>query len=146
MFSQLKSWPFATLLNQLILSSLLSVIPAAAQQSAMAGPTKRPQVMKSYGKLPLSFEANQGQTDQRVKFLSRGAGYTLFLTEDSAVLSLYGKKANAELRMKLLGANAHASVAGADALPGKSNYLVGNDHKRWRTNVPTYAAVKYTGV
>src|SRR5437879_2997285 len=38
--------------------------------------------------LPLSFEPNQGQTDSRVKFLSRGSGYTLFLTGDEAVLSL----------------------------------------------------------
>src|SRR5258707_6185070 len=29
---------------------------------------------------PMSFEANQGQTDGEVKFLSRGRGYTLFLT------------------------------------------------------------------
>ncbi|PYV02717.1 MAG: hypothetical protein DMG26_10790, partial [Acidobacteria bacterium] len=37
---------------------------------------------EAYGKLPLSFEANQGQTDRRVKFLSRGSGYTLLLTGD----------------------------------------------------------------
>jgi uncharacterized protein DUF1905 len=42
--------------------------------------------------LPLSFEANQGQTNTRVKFLSRGAGYTLFLTGDEAVLKLRGSK------------------------------------------------------
>ena len=45
-------------------------------------------IVKAYGKLPLSFEANRGQTDGQVKFLSRGGGYTLFLTPDQAVLSL----------------------------------------------------------
>ena len=49
---------------------------------------KRQQVVKDYGNLPLSFEANQGQTDDRVKFLARGNGYTLFLTSTEAVLSL----------------------------------------------------------
>ena len=39
-------------------------------------------------KLPLHFEANQGQTDSQVKFLSRGRGYTLFLTPTEAVLAL----------------------------------------------------------
>src|SRR5262249_48711343 len=39
-------------------------------------------------KTPLSFEANHGQTDARVQFLSRGPGYSLFLTSDEAVLSL----------------------------------------------------------
>ncbi len=44
--------------------------------------------MASYGKLPLSFEANQGQTDAEVRFLARGGGYTIFLTDDEAVLTL----------------------------------------------------------
>jgi len=42
----------------------------------------------SYGKLPLSFEPNTGQTNPAVKFLSRGRGYTLWLTSDEAVLGL----------------------------------------------------------
>jgi hypothetical protein len=48
--------------------------------------------------------------------------------------------------MKLQGANARASVTGADALPGKSNYFTGSDPSQWRTDVPTYGAVKYAGV
>lgn len=106
-------------------------------------------------KLPLSFEANYGQTDARVKYLARGPGYTLFLTEDSAVLSLQSGKGptkqqvsaeSAVLKMKLMGGRVHPSVAGADPLPGKSNYFVGHDPKQWRTSVPTYASVKYSGV
>lgn len=45
-------------------------------------------VVETYAKLPLSFEANQGQTDSEVRFLSRGSGYSLFLTSNEAVLSL----------------------------------------------------------
>ncbi len=74
-----------------ILGLLLGFMPASAQQSAAIGAGKQPQIMDSYGKLPLSFEANQGQTDRSVKFLSRGSGYSLFLTQDSAVLALHGK-------------------------------------------------------
>jgi hypothetical protein len=129
-----------------ILGLLLSVFPAAAPVVAKIEPPVRPQVVESYGKLPLSFEANRGQTDQRVKFLSRGPGYSLFLTEDSAVLSLHGKKSSAALRMKLLGANPYPMVTGTDPLPGKSNYFVGKDPNQWRTNVPTYVAVKYASV
>ncbi len=47
-----------------------------------------PVLVGDYGKLPLSFEINRGQTDARVKFLARGRGYALFLTGDEAVLSL----------------------------------------------------------
>jgi len=38
--------------------------------------------------LPLSFEANTGQTDPHVTFLARGRGYTVFLTSTEAVLAL----------------------------------------------------------
>src|ERR1700704_3231031 len=48
----------------------------------------RMRLAENYGKLPLHFEANQGQTDARVKFLSRGAGYSLFLTSTEAVFKL----------------------------------------------------------
>src|SRR5437870_1576493 len=45
-------------------------------------------IVEAYGKLPISFEANHGQTDPEVKFLSRGNGYSLFLTATEAVVSL----------------------------------------------------------
>ena len=53
---------------------------------------------------------------------------------------------NAVLRMKLVKANHAAKVTGVDELPGKSNYFIGNDPKKWRSNVPTYAKVKYEGI
>src|SRR6185369_2828863 len=40
------------------------------------------------GRTPMAFEENAGQTDARVKFLSRGQGYSLFLTPDEAVMTL----------------------------------------------------------
>src|SRR4051812_16759652 len=41
---------------------------------------------EAYGKLPLSFEANQGQSAPQVKFLPRYSGSTLFLTASESVL------------------------------------------------------------
>jgi len=52
----------------------------------------------------------------------------------------------AVVRMKLVGANAAAKLTGLAELPGKSNYFIGDDPKKWRTNVPNYAKVKYTSV
>ena len=52
-------------------------------------------VSSSYGKLPISFELNQGQADGTVQFLARGMGYTLFLTPGEAVLSLRAVHARA---------------------------------------------------
>src|SRR5438093_8462015 len=47
------------------------------------------------------------------------------------------------LRMKFVGANPKTRVKGQKELPGKANYFIGNDPKKWRTNVPTYAKVQY---
>src|SRR5260370_1916283 len=51
-------------------------------------PASKQKVAEEYGKLPLSFEANHGQTDPKVKFLSRGPGYKLFLLPNEAILTL----------------------------------------------------------
>src|SRR5438477_13176586 len=63
-------------------ASNLRATPATPDEALQA------QVSQAYGKLPLSFEVNQGQTDAGVKFLSRGNGYNLFLTPTEAVLTL----------------------------------------------------------
>jgi hypothetical protein len=46
------------------------------------------------------------------------------------------------VNMTLVGANAAVRASGREELPGKSNYFIGNDPSRWRTNVPTYAQVR----
>ncbi len=52
----------------------------------------------------------------------------------------------ATVRMRLVGANKTPEVTGSEALPGRVNYLIGNDPKRWRTGIPTYGKVKYASV
>jgi hypothetical protein len=53
----------------------------------------RTRIQEAYGKLPLSFEPNQGQTEARVKFVARGSGYSLFLTPQEAILALNRSRA-----------------------------------------------------
>jgi Bacterial Ig-like domain (group 3)/Beta-propeller repeat len=66
----------------------------SAKPSAALPPAAQARIADNYGKLPLSFEANHGQSDPQVKFLSRGSGYSLFLTGDEAVLALPGKSSS----------------------------------------------------
>src|SRR5438552_3680930 len=118
---------------------------------ATAAPEAR--VSETYGKLPLHFEANQGQTHQDVRFLARGGGYSLYLTAGEAVLVLTKPNPDATqaratpvvVRMSVVGAAPKPLVSGLDELPGKANYLIGKPVK-WRTNVPTYAKVHYREV
>jgi hypothetical protein len=122
--------------------------------SADVGPSSRPvdpatntraRVAGVYGKLPLSFEDNRGQTDANVRFLSHGQGYRVFVTATETVLVLR-QPSPTVLRMKLIGANPAASSAGSEKLPGKVNYFIGNDPARWHYDVPTYAKVETKSV
>src|SRR5260370_40656986 len=57
--------------------------------------TSKLRILEAYGKLPMAFEANRGQAARQVKFLSRGSGYSVFLTANEAVLALH-KPANVD--------------------------------------------------
>jgi hypothetical protein len=48
--------------------------------------------------------------------------------------------------MRLLGANRRAKATAQDELPGTSNYFIGSDPKKWRTNVPNYTKVQFENV
>jgi hypothetical protein len=124
----------------------------------------------AYGTLPLSFELNQGQTNDRVKFLARSSGYLLFLTSNEAVMALDNPAAHRKgkenrearsridegesagsgtrpprsiVRMKLAGANPAPRIEGLDQLASSSNYFAGSDPAKWRTNIPSYRRVRY---
>ena len=121
-----------------------------------------PRVAESYGKLPLSFEPNLGQTDARVSFMARGGGMTAFFTDTETVMVLSRsergerdplprheqppKVEQAVVRMKLAGAGQPRQASGLEKLPGISNYFIGNDPAKWRTDVPHYARIQYEGV
>jgi len=143
--------------------TLLTFVTGFALPFAAAAEAR---VSQSYGKLPLHFEANQGQTHQDVRFLARGSGYSLYLTAGEAVLVLTKPNPDAKrdlrstperrgtqprgtpvvVRMSLVGAAPKPLVSGREELPGKANYLIGKDPAKWRTNVPTYAKVHYRAV
>ena len=73
-------------------------------------------------------------------------GYPLLLTDRDALLTLPSKSVTEAIRMQVAGARSGIRVTPAEKLPGTVNYLVGNDAAKWRSNIPTYARVKYEGV
>jgi hypothetical protein len=139
-----------------------TVLPLASNtlNPAEAQEQDRLRVEVGYGNLPLSFEPNRGQTDPRVKFLSRAGSRTLWLTSDEAVLAVgrpprpighSAKKAAAVredqiapavLQMKFVGANTSPTIEGEARQPGTVNYFTGKPDE-WRTKIPTYARVRY---
>src|SRR5207302_2382363 len=120
----------------------------------------------AYGRLPLTFEANRGQTDPQFKFLTRTGHRVVYLTPTEAVLVLttgQGKRQDdvararpspkrpeahqaTVVRMRFAGANPAPRMTGLEALPGTANYFIGNDRAKWHTNVPLFARVHYAEV
>ncbi len=157
----------------LLLLGALIVLAAPgskAQGQAPGSAAKLPTAAKAIH-LPLFFEANQGQADSRVRFMARGKGYTLLLTPTETILAesktqvsarsnpfspwqkpLNATKASREsvIRMQLVGANSAPAMTGLEELPGKVNYLIGNDPSKWQTQVPLYSEARteqvYPGV
>jgi len=98
-----------------------------------------------YGKVPLSFEKNLGQVDSRVRFLSRGSGYGVFLMDREAILRL-NHRAPATVRISLAGQSSASTIEAVDPLPGKTHYLKGPGPDQWHADLPTYGRVRYNGV
>jgi hypothetical protein len=115
--------------------------------------------------LPLRFEPNRGQMDERVRFLARGQGYGLYLTTEGATLALYrsvpgshpakpgvhgrhdeAQREQAVVSMHLVGGRRDVEPVGSEVQPGQSHYFVGNDPARWRTDIEGYGRVQYSGM
>lgn len=141
--------------------SLLTLAAAIPSMSAPGGPVKpvnsgpdaatRARVKAEYARLPLSFE--QAPEGSDIQYLSRGSGYAVYLTGSGTTLALRQPATSrteagrpAILKMRLVSGNPDASMAALNELPGKSNYFIGNDPSKWRTDVPNYARVAARGV
>ncbi|MFQ5481774.1 MAG: SBBP repeat-containing protein [Nitrospinaceae bacterium] len=124
--------------------------PASDRRTSTPAPGP-PQAL--FRRLPLHFEPNAGQADAKVRFLTRGHGFGLYLTPEAMLLVLNGPQPEAEdaataspeptgIRISWPGAQPGRPEPLAP-LPGKINYLLGNRPDRWRTGLPTYSRIRY---
>lgn len=115
-----------------------------------------------YDNLPLYFEPNQGQTNERISFLYHGHGYNLYLVPTEIVIVLTpgehrrqpnlsnSKKAeNIQkdiVSVSFIGADPTARIKGVGKLRSQSHYLIGKNPEKWRRNLPHYEKVLYEGL
>src|ERR1700721_3000275 len=131
--------------------SVLCALASNGQENASSVAVKP--AVKDFRGLPLGFETNQGQADPAVRFLARGAGYGIYLSEREAALVIAPSRHNQRVndlplredrtppevvRMKLAGGRQDAQPEGLGRLTGVVNYFIGSDPSKWRTGVPTY--------
>jgi hypothetical protein len=89
--------------------------PSARESAAPPAPdaaAAQTQAREAFGKVSLTFEENDGQTDPQVKFLTRAGGATVFLTATEAVFALAvpNQNAGAATANKLLDPRARANA------------------------------------
>jgi hypothetical protein len=119
------------------------------QSRAAAPQMSEKEALDAYGKLPLSFIANEGQsTDEAVRYYAQGAGYGFFFTKGGAMLSFAEGKGGGghALALDFLGANPDATLTAQKRLSGEVNYLVGDDPAKWHQGLPTHAELLYGGL
>ncbi len=71
------------------LAVMMTADAGAQAPASRVAPSAINRASNQYGQLPLSFEANRGQMDPHVKFLSRGSTYSVFLTSGGMTLALH---------------------------------------------------------
>jgi uncharacterized repeat protein (TIGR01451 family) len=93
---------------------------------------------------PLRFVRNAGQLDPRIRFYEQGPGRTALFTGDAVHLTLNRGDVRRTLTLRPLGGHARA-VEAEGVQPARIHSFVG-DASRWRTDIPSYAAIVYKDV
>lgn len=119
---------------------------ASSAPKAKAAVLQKAALMRSYGRLPLYFVRNDGQTDKSVKFYEKGAGHSTFFTDNGLVLSLVKDKKARAVKLSFAGANKDIDVSAGNPLETRVNYFTGKDQSKWHRDVPVYGSVIYKDV
>ncbi len=168
----------ATLTETLQLKVADKVVGTATQSSSLSAGRETDELSKvrlnrRLDDMPLNFQANQGQADDRVKFMARGRNLSVFLTDGGASIVLKKSTATSDskaarlagshvgvrsrpvttnarpsrvVKMALVGSNLNARAVGLDKAAEISNYFIGRDPHKWQTNVPNYSRAKFENI
>lgn len=139
--------------------TVVALLAVSGQSAVFAERLDGPQ--DGYGRMPLHFEENRGQTHPDVRYYGRGSGYAVFLTPSEVVLRLQrestkaaafpqnqdladpGRFSSTVVRMRFPGANANPRIVAREEQPARSNYFIGNDPSQWRTDIALFGRVTY---
>jgi len=115
----------------------------------------------------MRFEKNTGQAGTKADFLCRATNHSVLLSSTGVLLSLpypetreqtikeqkSGKQTVSKasqsgglVQLRLVGADPGSEAIGQEELVTRSNYFIGNDPAKWRTDIPNYGRIKYDDV
>jgi uncharacterized repeat protein (TIGR01451 family) len=142
-FVSVGAGPLRSDRNKRMVSSRMSQVTGAFATGRRA--------LDIWAQQPLHFEPNVGQAERHIRYLARASSYALYFSNHKAELLLPRRYAANQsgfraLSFELLGSNPVASVIATQELFSKSNYLLGNEPRRWHRNVPHFTRIRYEQV
>ena len=152
--------PAALLVLTVAAAMTAGSVRAAEHRTApdAARPAVPPAVRSMLSDLPAGYDANEGQFDPSVRFVTHGGGVVAWLRDGEVVLVLGtddpgtaassprphpATKSVGVVRMRFGGA---VSPRGTSRLEGVSNWVVGDDPTRWRSGVASFREARYEAV
>ncbi|MEO8286510.1 MAG: SBBP repeat-containing protein [Chloroflexota bacterium] len=135
-------------------------------QPSVGGVRAADNIIKS-SVLPLPFEVNGGQIASRVQYVAHTRFASLYFTPGQIEMALEpsfppstersmspdfhlapaqstSESSGAEVvRVRFLGANPGSLLVGGERLPGRVNYLLGDDPSAWHLNIETHSSITY---
>ena len=92
--------------------------------------------------LPLFFIPNHGQMASGVRFAIQTPELSAGFTTHGVVF----KRGGGEVHLNFQGAHTNPIVSGQDELPGRANFLLGDDAREWKKDLPLYSKIQYAGL
>src|SRR5688572_9005087 len=141
--------PFVTMFNKptfrtVAFLSLVVLTSSTLEGQRIATPTGASPSKSVFG-LGIDFVENRGQWDGPAVFVAQ-LGHAAAALEPRAIrLRLAGERP-ADVSLVFEGASKLATVAGEEQRRGVYNFFVGNDRRRWQSNVPAFGGVRYRGL
>ncbi len=94
------------------------------------------------GSMPVFFFRNPGQTNPQTYFIAETPTLRAGFRKDSVMFEVNHKEAP----VRFLGADPRVVIEAVDEMPGKANFLLGQDTAAWRTDVSLYRKIIYRGL
>src|SRR5919197_582859 len=102
-----------------------AAVSLRSENAAAASTIDQARALNNYGKLPVAFIENMGQTDARVRYYALGNRFAFYLTQQEVVLAFANRSADSgvALGLRFVGANPHPRIEGVARAPGEVNFL-----------------------
>lgn len=134
-----------------IASAFLVTSSRVAAQAATPAAVNKHKALEMLDLSPAVFIENKGQWDGAIRYGFDGKGTRVSFTDAGPVFQMLtassekGRPSSAVFSARFVGSH-RVTPVGIDASTGRTNYYVGNDSSKWRTDVPSYGKIAYRGI